>query len=192
MLRNQHVFLACLCGVIVGILSSSLIAQTANPADQPPPESPTAPLLAQSDAGVIKLLSPLPENGTVPPIVEWHPEYEQELAYRARVRGYDRQLKIIRYKYFGVRKLARLRQQGFDELTEFTDPAATGLLFSCIATNKEVTTSVLMRPLAASEESGARWRSRRSRTAFCLALPDKPRNSETNSRIVRSRPRSAS
>ncbi len=154
MLRNQHGFLACMCGVIVGISSSSLIAQTANPADPPAPESPTAPLSAQSDTGVIKYLSPLPENGTVPPIVEWHPEYEQELAYRARVRGYDRQLKIIRYKYFGVRKLASLRQQGFDELTEFTDPAAFKPMVRAFAREKDDVRLAVLDHLAKQDEDG--------------------------------------
>ncbi len=154
MLRNQHGFLACLCGVIIGNVSSTLIAQTADPAAQPPPEPKPAPLPAQSDTGVIKYLSPLPENGTVPPIVQWHPEYEQELAYRARVRGYERQLNKIRRKFFGIRKLASLRQQGFDELTEFTDPAAFKPMVKVFAREKDDVRLAVLDHLAQQDEDG--------------------------------------
>ena len=152
--KNQHGFLACLLGVMVGTSSSSLIAQTGDPADQNPIAPQQIPLPDESDAGGIKLLSPLPDNGTVPPIVQWHPEYEQELAYRARVRGYERQLKIIRRKYFGNRKLPSLRQQGFDELTEFTDPAAFKPMVRVFAREKDDVRLAILDHLAGQDEDG--------------------------------------
>lgn len=151
---NQPGFAVCLLGVMIGISSSSLIAQTADHSVQPPPVPKTAPLPAQSDASVIKYLSPLPENGTVPPIVQWYPEYEQELAYRARVRGYERQLKIIRHKYFGNRKLASLREQGLEELTEFTDPAAFKPMVRVLAREKDDVRLAVLDHLAKQEEDG--------------------------------------
>lgn len=154
MRMNQLGFAACLLGVIVGISSSSLIAQTGDPASQ----NPIAPLQTlrptQSDPGDIELLSPLPDNGTVPPIVQWNPEYEQELAYRARVRGYERQFKIIRHKYFGNRKLPSLRQQGFDELTEFTDPAAFKPMVRVLAREKDDVRLAVLDHLAQQDEDG--------------------------------------
>ncbi|MHC4109274.1 MAG: hypothetical protein ACYSTY_14435, partial [Planctomycetota bacterium] len=71
------------------------------------------------------LLTPLPETGGVPPIVELlHGPTAAELAHRARVRQYAKQIRVIRHKYLGRKKVESIRAEGIEQLREFTDPAA--------------------------------------------------------------------
>lgn len=46
-----------------------------------------------------------------------------ELRERAEARNYARQIRSIRYRYFGRKKYLQLRQEGIEQLREFTDPA---------------------------------------------------------------------
>lgn len=70
------------------------------------------------------LLTPLPETGLPTVLALRDGPTQQELAYRARLRDYERQIGKIRHEHFGPIKVERIRQQGIEELREFTDPAA--------------------------------------------------------------------
>jgi hypothetical protein len=71
------------------------------------------------------LLTPLPDEGGVPPIVQMlNAPSEAELAHRAKAREYTRQIRIIRHKHLGNKRVTAIRAQGIAELREFTDPAA--------------------------------------------------------------------
>jgi hypothetical protein len=71
------------------------------------------------------LLTPMPDRGGLPPLVELlNAPTETELAHRARVREYTAQIRAIRHKYFGGKRLTAIRSQGIAELREFTDAAA--------------------------------------------------------------------
>jgi hypothetical protein len=70
-------------------------------------------------------LTPLPDHGAVPPIVEaaLRPT-RQELDFRARSRDYARQIRRIRHEYLGAVRVRVLRDQGIAELLKLDHPAA--------------------------------------------------------------------
>jgi len=70
-------------------------------------------------------LTPLPDHGAVPPIVEaaLRPT-RQELDFRARSRDYARQIRRVRHEYLGAVRVRALRDQGIAELLKLDDPAA--------------------------------------------------------------------
>ena len=71
------------------------------------------------------LLNPIPPTGAVPGMVRGNEgDRRDEHYWRARYRDYVKQIRIIERRYLGERKSDTLRAQGFDELREFTDPAA--------------------------------------------------------------------
>lgn len=71
------------------------------------------------------LLDPLPESGGLPAIIELRDgPTAAELAFRADVREYAKQIRAIRAKYFRHIRVADIRNQGIELLREFTDPAA--------------------------------------------------------------------
>ncbi len=71
------------------------------------------------------LLTPLPETGGVPPIVELlDGPTAAELTHRARAREYATQIRLIRRKYLGRKRVEAIRAVGIEQLREFTDPAA--------------------------------------------------------------------
>jgi hypothetical protein len=70
-------------------------------------------------------LSPIPDHGAVPPIVEAALQTSrQELEFRARSREYTRQIRRIRHEYLGEVRVRELRDQGIAELRTLDDPAA--------------------------------------------------------------------
>ncbi len=90
-----------------------------------------AGLVAQSETGSADhdprygILSPIPDRGGVPPIVDMLTRPSQgQLAFRARSRQFTQQIRAIRHEYLGKIKVAPIRAQGLAELREFTDPAA--------------------------------------------------------------------
>ena len=71
------------------------------------------------------ILSPIPDRGGVPPIVDMLTSpSEGQLALRARSRQFTRQIRAIRHKYLGKIRVPPVRAQGLAQLREFTDPAA--------------------------------------------------------------------
>ncbi len=96
---------------MLGLMGSGLVAQTDTAAAQHDPR--------------YGILSPIPDRGPVPPIVDMltRPS-EGQLAFRARSRQFTRQIRAIRHEYLGKVKVPPVRAQGLAELREFTDPAA--------------------------------------------------------------------
>ncbi|HWB20532.1 MAG TPA: hypothetical protein VG711_09550 [Phycisphaerales bacterium] len=69
--------------------------------------------------------SQLPDKGQLPAIADLSDvPSEEELAKRAAVREYRKQIGEIRHKYFGEVKVEKLRKKGISLLSEFVDPAA--------------------------------------------------------------------
>ncbi len=100
-------------------------APVAPPAVAPPvPATPTPKTWTQDDPRY-GLLTPIPDRGAVPPIVEMlDGPTADELRYRARVRQYAKQIRQIRHTYLGNKRAEELRAEGIKRLREFTDPAA--------------------------------------------------------------------
>ncbi len=90
-----------------------------------------AGLVAQTETGSAAddprygILSPIPDRGGVPPIVDMltRPS-DGQLALRARSRQFTQQIRAIRHEYLGKIRVLPVRAQGLAELREFTDPAA--------------------------------------------------------------------
>ncbi|MEM7229580.1 MAG: hypothetical protein AAF432_12285 [Planctomycetota bacterium] len=85
------------------------------------------PPASESDAPSVgePAWSPIPDSGLIPPVAGMQSfGSPNEMNARARVRQYEKQLRIIHRKYFQKRRAETLRAQGFRELYEFTDPAA--------------------------------------------------------------------
>ncbi len=88
-------------------------------------------LVAQPEPGAADrdprygILSPIPDRGGVPPIVDMltRPS-EGQLALQARSRQFTRQIRAIRHEYLGKIKVPPVRAQGLAQLREFTDPTA--------------------------------------------------------------------
>ncbi len=71
------------------------------------------------------LLSPIPDHGGVPPIVDLLTSpAEGQIASRARSRQFTGQIRAIRRDYLGKIRVLQTRAQGIAQLREFTDPAA--------------------------------------------------------------------
>ncbi len=70
-------------------------------------------------------LSKLPAKGHIPPTPNKIGEpTEGKIAFSAKQRNYRIQIQTIRHKHFGKMRVAKIRQQGIDQIKEFTDPAA--------------------------------------------------------------------
>ncbi len=109
-MAGSWVIFATVAGTI-GFMGSGLVAQTDTAA------APHDPRYG--------ILSPIPDRGGVPPIVDMltHPS-DGQLALRARSRQFTQQIRAIRHEYLGKIKIPPIRAQGLAELREFTDPAA--------------------------------------------------------------------
>lgn len=71
------------------------------------------------------LLSPIPVNGGVPPIVDiMQGRTAADLDHRTRARQYTKTIRQIAHKYLGRIRVESIRAQGLAELKELTDPAA--------------------------------------------------------------------
>ncbi|MCH8824605.1 MAG: hypothetical protein IH984_13975 [Planctomycetes bacterium] len=70
-------------------------------------------------------LPKLPAKGQIPPTPNKIGEpTEGKIAFSAMQRNYRIQIQTIRHKHFGKMRVAKIRQQGIDQIKEFTDPAA--------------------------------------------------------------------
>jgi hypothetical protein len=129
--------------IVIAALASSIALAMAAPAT-PPPRSPDVPPASppasqpstptisathndpatQPDRSPKGFLTPIPSTG-VPPIYDKMYELTAEqLAVQAKTRAYARQINAIKYKHFGKVKVEAIRQQGIEQLGEFTDPAS--------------------------------------------------------------------
>lgn len=116
-----------------------LLGQTAPPADEEPSdaESQEESTPQQTDPRY-GLLTPIPECGGLPPIYSKLYEHTpEELRQRAAVRDYAKQLRAIRQKHFGKIKKQEIRDAGFEQLREFTDPATFEPMITELAEEKD-------------------------------------------------------
>ncbi len=97
----------------------------APPALAPPASAPPAGKAWTQDDPRYGLLTPIPDRGAVPPIVEMLDGFSaRQLQYRARVRDYKKQIRLICHTYLGNKRAETVRAEGIARLREFTDPAA--------------------------------------------------------------------
>ncbi|MHC4948319.1 MAG: HEAT repeat domain-containing protein [Planctomycetota bacterium] len=111
------------------LLAALLLAAPAAGQAPPPAEDPAADAadtpVAPADDPRYGVLTPLPEAGPVPPMIAGlHEMSEQEKAWRAKVRDYRRQLRMLRREHFGQMRVPEIRRRGIEQLAEFTDPAS--------------------------------------------------------------------
>lgn len=121
-----------------------------------PDEIPDSSSQAPEESPDVELLSPLPADGIVPPIVT--PRYDEFLdavsPSRARIREYERQLKTLRYRHFGRIRVAEIRAQGLDRLREFTDPASFGLMVEVFRNEQDDVILAMLDHFVAQGEAG--------------------------------------
>ena len=91
------------------------------------------------------LLTPIPEDGYIPPSVRLvEQQSEAQRAYRAKMRGYRQQIRRIRHEHFGEMRVAEIRREGLDRIRQFTDPAAFAVLIEELSDqNDDVVLGVL-------------------------------------------------
>lgn len=122
--------------------------------EQPRPEVPAAPSTTQEDPRY-GLLTPIPEQGGLPPIYsKLYGITAEELRHRAQVRDYTRQIRQIRQKHFGSLKSENLRAQGMAQLSEFTDPASFIPLISELANERDDVRLALLDHFKSQGEEG--------------------------------------
>jgi hypothetical protein len=101
------------------------------------------------------MLTPLPEKGNVPPIAGMLDGQQADaLTARAQIRQYAKQVRQIRQKCFGEIKVEKVRQQGIQQIREFTDPAAFQPLINELAHEKDDVRLALLDHFAAHGEPG--------------------------------------
>lgn len=104
--------------LVIGIIASfcsALSAQTSQP--QKPQDT-------KANADQDKLPE-LPAKGQLPPTRNKISEpAEGDIAFSAKQRNFRKQIQKIRRKHFGKIRVAKIRQQGLEQIMEFTDPAA--------------------------------------------------------------------
>lgn len=84
------------------------------------------------------LLTPIPESGGLPKIYgKLYDLTAQEIRHRAKVRQYEKQIRIIRHKNLGEIKVEKIRKAGLDQLAEFTDPASFQALIQELALERD-------------------------------------------------------
>jgi len=100
------------------------------------------------------VLTPLPETG-LPPLLELRDgPTDDELAFRAKVRQYEKQINLIRHKHFGSIKVDRIRAEGIAELQEFTDAAAFRPLLTELSSEQDDVRLAVLDHLAGQDELG--------------------------------------
>ena len=96
------------------------------------------PLLGAQEDPRYGLLTPIPDRGAVPPIVEIATRATaEELDFRRRGRAHASRIRKIRHEYLGDMRSVKLRNQGIDELRGFTDEAAFQPLIEELAAEKD-------------------------------------------------------
>jgi hypothetical protein len=118
-----------MAGILCGLAAAALLAGQSNPISSPPATQPAAVSDRNPPANrrqpPVGLLTPIPEQGGLPPI--YSKLYDltiEEIRHRGVVRDYAKQIRLIRHKHFGEIKVQSIREQGISQLAEFTDPAA--------------------------------------------------------------------
>ena len=100
-------------------------------------------------------LAPIPDHGSVPPIVEvaTRPAID-EADFRRRGREYATEIRRIRHEYLGDMRAEKLRNKGIDELRGFTDPAAFQPLIEELAGEKDDVRMALLEHFAGQGDDG--------------------------------------
>ncbi len=84
------------------------------------------------------LLTPIPDRGAVPPIVELaRAPSPESVTFRGRSREFARQIRRIRHKHLGDIRVEELRAEGIARLCELTDPAAFQPMIEELAGEKD-------------------------------------------------------
>jgi hypothetical protein len=99
-------------------------------------------------------VSPIPDKGPVPAMVDDDPAAEKELSHRAKQRQYERQVTIIAHKHFGSVKVDAIRQEGIQKLKEFTDPASFRPMFDVLKKEKDDIRLAMLDHFASRDEQG--------------------------------------
>jgi len=95
----------------------------------PPPAAAPA-----GDAQPVRLLSPLPDHGAVPPTVELPVvSAEEHQAFTRRQQELAREIRRIRHEHFGTTKAPAVRAAGIAQLSAMSDPAAFGPMIAELA-----------------------------------------------------------
>jgi len=155
---------------IATIIASALAVPTAMccppdeaPSAQPAPPPPEIFVEAEDDGQFpiddesdprYGLLTPLPQTGMPPVLALRDGPTQEEMEYRARLRGYAKQINLIRHEYLGRIKPERIRNQGIELLREFTDPAAFRPLIEVLSDEKDDVRLAVLDHLFAQGELG--------------------------------------
>ncbi len=101
------------------------------------------------------LLTPIPDRGGVPPIVEIavRPTAE-ELEFRRRGREYASRIRRVRHEYLGDMRAREFRDRGIDALRGFTDAAAFRPLIEELAAEKDDVRLALLEHFAGQGDDG--------------------------------------
>lgn len=106
-------------------------------------------------------LAPLPKSGEVPSILlDWRGPTADELALRARRRGYEKQIRQIRRKHFGSIRRQPVRDEGIALVQEFKDPAAFRPLIEVLGEERDDVRLALLdhfRGLAGEGQTALAW-----------------------------------
>jgi hypothetical protein len=137
-------------------------APPSEPGSAAPGPAATAPGERHPDAAPVDwrtdprygLLTPLPDRGAVPPIVELldrrSPEDE---AVRARHRQYEQQVQRLRHDHFRQKKGER-RAEGIAQIDEFVDPASFQTLIERLSDEGDDVREALLQHFAEQGEDG--------------------------------------
>lgn len=79
---------------------------------------------------------------------------QEELDLRAKIRAYRKQIGVIRRDYLGPIRIEKRRQEGLDQLAEFTDPAAFKPLIDILEGEKDDVLLFLLDHFKAQGEMG--------------------------------------
>ena len=113
------------------------------------------PLLGAQEDPRHGLLTPIPDRGGVPPIVEIAERpTAQELDFRRRGREYAMQIRRIRHEYLGGMRAEKFRTRGIDELRGFTDAAAFMPLIEVLAAEQDDVRLAMLEHFAAQGDDG--------------------------------------
>ena len=100
------------------------------------------------------LLSPLPSTGGIPAIYDHlYGPSDAELAYRAKLREYEKQLRLIKREYFRSQN-ASLMNEGLEQIREFTDAAAFKPMLEVFEDSPDGVRLAIFDHLAAQGEQG--------------------------------------
>ena len=103
----------------------------------------------------VGLLTPIAANGGLPAIhSKMYDITAEQIAARAKVRGYAKQIAKIRHEHFGNVKVPAIRQQGIEQLKQFVDPAAFRALIEELAREADDVRLAMLDHFAMQGEEG--------------------------------------